>query len=183
VGPYLLHEQVIQDEHSRGELYRATHETSGATALVLKPSPEEGAAPLPDWQERALAGAAAVGILVCALLRPAPVSPPPEGPWASAAPTPMRHEVPTDSELGPTGTLFWDAVDGGAAAIARPFPSKPYPGQRRPPCKPRLEVEIMGACWVPHELKAPCLEELYEYQGKCYTASMKAQPQPQSLGQ
>ena len=43
VGPYQLREQVAQDEHSRGELYRATHETSGATALVVRPSPEEGA--------------------------------------------------------------------------------------------------------------------------------------------
>ncbi|QRN94519.1 hypothetical protein JRI60_36135 [Archangium violaceum] len=37
VGPYQLQEQVAQEEYSRGELYRATHETSGATALVLKP--------------------------------------------------------------------------------------------------------------------------------------------------
>ena len=36
LGPYQLHEQVPQAEHSRGELYRATHEMSGAEALVLK---------------------------------------------------------------------------------------------------------------------------------------------------
>ena len=41
----------------------------------------------------------------------------------------------------------------------------------------------MGASWVPHELKAPCPEDLYEYKGKCYTAFMSPQPQPQSLGQ
>jgi hypothetical protein len=34
VGPYQLQEQVPQDEYSRGELYRATHETSCATPLT-----------------------------------------------------------------------------------------------------------------------------------------------------
>jgi hypothetical protein len=48
VGPYQLQEQVPQDDYSRGELYRATHETSGATALVFKLAAEEGAAPLKD---------------------------------------------------------------------------------------------------------------------------------------
>ena len=43
-GPYQLHEQVAQEEHSQGELYRATHETSGAKALVLMPSSGEEAA-------------------------------------------------------------------------------------------------------------------------------------------
>ena len=47
----------------------------------------------------------------------------------------------------------------------------------------RIEVEIMGACWVPHELKAPCPEELYEYQGKCYTTSMLPPPEPRALEQ
>jgi hypothetical protein len=248
VGPYLLHEQVIQDEHSQGELYRATHETSGATALVLKPSAEDGAAPLPDWEVRcissgspgyfaleveqshwavapdkysaealmclfeevregvtrmaqafpdsheprlpwrpglALAGAAVMGALVFALLRPAPVSPPPEGraPWADAAPTPMSREVPTDTGIPLTGHSLRGAADGGPAVLAHPFPSKPYKGQKRPPCTPRIEVEIMGACWVPHELKAPCPEELYEYQGKCYTTAMLPPKEPQSLGQ
>jgi hypothetical protein len=54
VGPYQLQEQVPQDEYSRGELYRATHETSGATALVLKPAAgdEKGPVRLTDWRVR-----------------------------------------------------------------------------------------------------------------------------------
>jgi hypothetical protein len=58
VGPYQLREQVPQDEYSQGELYRATHETSGATALVLKPAEDEKGAPrLIDWQVRVISSA------------------------------------------------------------------------------------------------------------------------------
>ncbi|MFY0570895.1 hypothetical protein ACN28E_44665 [Archangium lansingense] len=248
LGPYQLHEQVAQDEHSRGELYRATHETSGATALVLKPAAEDGAVPLTDWRVRcissasfsyiaveveqspwsvepvrhsteelmcvfedvhegvkrmaralpdfdeprrrwplglALAGAAAVFALFFALSRQASVLPQPGGPdtLAGAVPAPVSLEVQTNGAVPSTGNSFWGATDGGPSAIAHPFPRKPYKGQRRPPCKPRIEVEIMGACWVPHELKAPCPEELYEYQGKCYTTSMLPPSLPQSIEQ
>jgi hypothetical protein len=249
VGPYQLHEQVAQDEHSRGELYRATHETSGATALVLIPSTEDGAAPQTDWRVRCIssaspgyvalevedsrwavapdkysaealvclledvrdgvtrmtralpddkeprlwwrlglvvAGAAAVCALAFALLHPASVSPPSASsePWASAPPAPIRQEVPTDTEPFPTSGSIWGTEqDGGQPVLARPLPQKPYKGQRRPPCKPRVEVELIGACWVPHELKAPCPEDLYEHQGKCFTASMAPPPLPRSLEQ
>jgi hypothetical protein len=242
LGPYQLHEQVPQSEHDRGELYRATHEKSGATALVLKPA-EDGSEPLTDWQVRcvsssspsylavevehsswsvspdkqsvetlvctfedvhegvklmadavadeprprwrlALAGAAAVGALVFTLVRLVPVSQPSGGsePMASAEPAPMSHEVLTDNEVPLTGnSLPRGTEDGGVPAIAHPFPRKPYKGQKRPPCTPHVEVEIMGACWVPHKLKAPCPEELYEYKGECYTTSMLPPKTPQSL--
>jgi hypothetical protein len=54
VGPYLLQEQVPQEEYSRWELYRATHETTGAPTLLLKPAAEdeEGTEPLPDCRGR-----------------------------------------------------------------------------------------------------------------------------------
>jgi len=248
LGPYQLHEQVAQDEIRQGELFRATHETSGATALVFKPA-EDDSVPLRDWRVRcissgesgyialepeqspwavapdrhsaealvclfedvrdgvrrmtrafpdsdeprlrwrlglALAGAAVVGALVFALLRPAPVSPPPVSPesLAGTVSAPISQEVPTNTELFPTGSSLWELeADGGPSVLARPFPSKPYKGQRRPPCKPRVEVEIMGACWVPHMLTSPCPEDLYEHQGRCYTASMQPPAPPQSLGQ
>ena len=59
LGPYQLHEQVPQAAHSQGELYRATHETSGAEALVLKPTGEEEAGPVSrtDWQVRCISSA------------------------------------------------------------------------------------------------------------------------------
>jgi hypothetical protein len=59
VGPYQLQEQVAQEESSRGDLYRATHETSGATALVLKPAPEDekSSERLSDWRVRVISSA------------------------------------------------------------------------------------------------------------------------------
>lgn len=59
LGSYQLQEQVPQDEYSRGELYRARHETSGATALVFKPAVEDekGAVRLTDWRVRLISSA------------------------------------------------------------------------------------------------------------------------------
>jgi len=75
-------------------------------------------------------------------------------------------------------------VRGRGPTRARPpLPRKPYKGQKRPPCTPWVEVKINGGCWVPHLLKAPCPEELFAYQGQCYTTAMLAPPTPQSLGE
>jgi hypothetical protein len=248
VGPYQLHEQVPQDEHSRGELYRATHETSGASALVFRPA-ENDVTLLTDWRVRcissaspsylalevepppgsiapdrhsveelvclfeevrdgvkrmdqafpdydeprsrwraglALAGVAAVCALAFALLRPLPVSPPTVGPDSSvrAPPAPMRQEMPTNIEIPLSSGISLEGIaDGGPPGITHPMPRKAYKGQKRPPCTPRVEVEIVGGCWMPHVLKAPCPEELHEYQGQCYSVVVKAPPPPQSLGQ
>ncbi|WP_257462168.1 hypothetical protein [Archangium lipolyticum] len=59
VGPYQLHEQVPQDDYSLGELYRATHEANGETALVFKPAAgdEKGSGQLTDWQVRLVSSA------------------------------------------------------------------------------------------------------------------------------
>lgn len=247
LGPYLLQEQVQQSHDSQVELYLATHEKRGTTALVRKHAAEESAAPGKGWRVRlgfwasrgysamevehtpwaraldrqsaesllltlesvleevrrmarvvadtheprlrwrlglGMASAAMVCALVFTLVRLAPVSHSPEDPEpvASAKPTPMSHDVLTDNELPPMGNHWLTSnPDGGVPALALPFPRKPYKGQKRPPCTPRVEVEIMGACWVPHKLKAPCPEELYEYQGECYMTVMLPPQTPQSI--
>ena len=50
LGPYLLQEQVQQSHDSQEELYLATNETSGATALVRRHAAEEGKAPRKEWR-------------------------------------------------------------------------------------------------------------------------------------
>jgi hypothetical protein len=249
LGPYQLHEQVLQSAQSQDELYLASHETSGATALVLKLAAEKGAAPLKDWQvllsasdsrgyiamqvehtpwavapdkqsaeslvftfegvheavrrmARAVSdtheprlrwrqglvlASAAAGALLFALVWLATVSPPPDGaePVASAAATPTSHDVLASANTLDAGYDAWisDNTPLGEPAIARPLPREPLKGQKRPPCTRYVEVELVGACWAPHELKAPCPETIFEYQGKCYLPSFSAKPPPQSLGQ
>jgi hypothetical protein len=237
LGPYQLHEQVPQSAPGRGELYRATHETSGATALVYKPEAGKDAVPLKDWRvclissssgyvamevvespwslapnkhvvealvflfegvrkvvgymARAipenyelrprwrlglgLASAAAVCALLFALVRLTPVSPP----------APVSDEVPTATEKPDSSTSAWlvDTTPQEQSVLARPLPREPFKGQKRPPCTRYVEVELIGACWGPHKLKAPCPDVLYEYQGECYVPLFSARPPPQSLGQ
>jgi hypothetical protein len=131
-----------------------------------------------------LVGAAAVCTLAFTLGRHVPVSTPPSDPEpvASVAPALMPDEVPTDTLPPLTGHSLKETEDGGTPAIAHPFPSKPFKGQKRPPCSPHSEEEINGGCWVPHKLKAPCPEDLFEYKGQCYTTAMLAPRTPQSLG-
>ncbi|MFY0529641.1 hypothetical protein ACN28I_42915 [Archangium gephyra] len=241
VGPYLLQEQVQQSGDSQEELYLATNETNGATALVRKHAAEEGHAPRKDWrvflgtwasrgysamevehtdwaraQDRqsaesllltlegvleevrcmvravsgpheprlrwrlgwGVASAATVGALLLALVRLAPVSQPP-----SALPAPLGHEVPTAVETPDFRAWLADTTPQGQPLLARPLPKEPFKGQKRPPCTRYTEVELVGACWAPHELRAPCPEDLFEYQGKCYLPSFSARPPPSSLGQ
>ncbi|WP_375766585.1 hypothetical protein NR798_33545 [Archangium gephyra] len=241
VGPYLIQEQVQQSDDSQEELYLATNETSGATALVRKHAAEEGKAPRKDWRVflgswasrgysamevehtdwaraqdrqsaesllltlegvleearrmvRAVSGAheprlrwrlgwgVAGAVTGCALLltlvRLAPVSQPP-----SALPAPLSHEVPTAVEMSDFRAWLADTTPPGEPVFARPLPKEPFKGQKRPPCTRYTEVELVGACWAPHKLKAPCPEDLFEYQGECFLPSFSAKPPPSSLGQ
>ncbi len=76
-----------------------------------------------------------------------------------------------------------DTTPQGQPVLARPLPKEPFKGQKRPPCTRYTEVELVGACWAPHKLKAPCPEDLFEYQGECFMPTFSAKPPPSSLGQ
>ncbi|QRN97690.1 hypothetical protein JRI60_00955 [Archangium violaceum] len=142
--------------------------------------------PMGRWLGRpSLKALAAAGLAVLALGG---------GLWLGMGNRPMGHPTPPPStpemeEFTAGGTsdpfssgFLTDTTDGGEPVLARPLPSEPFKGQKRPPCKRYSEVELIGACWMPHELKAPCPDELYEYQGKCYVPAFSAkQPVPQSL--
>jgi hypothetical protein len=158
------------------------HEAVGRMMDAYSGSP----APSP-WRHLGggLVGAAVVGALLFALVRSVPELRTPSGPdsLAGTEPSPPSHEVPTDT-WGPLKEMaLLGETDGGVLALSRPMPGKPYPGQKRPPCKPRLELELNGGCWVPHREKAPCPEDLFEYQGECYMASMQPPKMPQSVEQ
>ena len=134
-----------------------------------------------------MASAVAVCVLLFALVHLALVfrAPSSPEPSASAPPGPMSHEVPTAAELPDPFDSGWpaDTTTQEQPMLARPLPREPFKGQKRPPCSRYIHVELVGACWMPHELKAPCPDELYEHQGKCYAPVLSAKPSPQSLGQ
>ncbi len=158
------------------------HEAVGRMVDALSAAP----APTPPPRRPlglVLVGIAAVCALVFALVRLPAMPQPPSSPDSLVVTEPARpsHEVPTDNWEPLTEVSLLGTTDGGVLALARPMPSKPYPGQKRPPCRPRVEVEINGGCWVPHAEKAPCPEGLFEHEGKCHTVSMQPPPMPQSL--
>jgi serine/threonine protein kinase len=69
------------------------------------------------------------------------------------------------------------------SAIGREMPKQPFPGQRKPPCEPRLETEIMGACWVRVGSEtSPCGMKMFDWGGMCFTPSFTAPRQPTSDG-
>jgi hypothetical protein len=93
-----------------------------------------------------------------------------------------------------------DARDGGTvavgdAAVASPvtilapvpsgsippglglrMPDRPFPGQRKPPCNRKGEVELRGGCWYElARVKAPCEDDAYDYKGACYLPSFPVQ--------
>jgi hypothetical protein len=127
-----------------------------------------------------VASAVTVCALLLALMHLAPVSQP-----AGASPVSLSYEVPRATGTPESDFDAWlaDAADAGQSVLARPLPKEPLKGQKRPPCTRYVEVELVGACWAPHKLKAPCPETIFEYQGECYLPSFSAKPPPSSLGQ
>ena len=174
------------------------HETSGAAALVRKRAVWRMAhavsdirepRPRPRWRlGLGLASAAAVCALFFALVQLTSGSPPPSGSEPLAYTPPVLASDDAQESAGTPDAPFAsgalvDTSDAGDSVLARPLPREPFKGQKRPPCTRYAEVELIGACWTPHEIKAPCPDVLYEHQGKCYVPNFSAKPPPQSLGQ
>jgi hypothetical protein len=131
----------------------------------------------PAW---AAAGAAAVLILVLVLVT---VRRPPGEPQAGARMGSREHRGVSvgDSAMSPArATPARGPQSGNVPTVARPLPEKPLPGQRQPPCTPRMETVLRGGCWVEIVMKPPCGNEAYEWEGKCYIPSMPQGRQPTS---
>jgi serine/threonine protein kinase len=158
--------------------------TSGSTGSARRPHERE--TELPTWLTAALAVTAAglsLSLMLALVLLLARTSPgKEETPWiatpeevarfapdAGVADEAMSTVEESDRRVGP-----W------VLALGRPLPSKPHPDQRRPPCE-FGEVAINGGCWVKvADVKPPCGEKMFEYQGACYWASFSGPRQPTS---
>jgi hypothetical protein len=86
-----------------------------------------------------------------------------------------------DSAMSPAmGPSAPEPQGGSKPTVAGPLPEKPFPGQRQPPCIPRIETAIRGGCWVEAAAKPPCGNAAYEWEGKCYTPAIPQTRQPTS---
>jgi serine/threonine protein kinase len=65
-------------------------------------------------------------------------------------------------------------------ALGRPVPKEPFPGQRKPPCNPKVERVINGACWAGGIEKPPCGPGAYDYEERCYMPSFNPPRLPTS---
>jgi hypothetical protein len=65
---------------------------------------------------------------------------------------------------------------GPPPGLGLPMPDRPFPGQRKPPCNRKGEVELRGGCWYElARVKSPCEEDAYDYKGACYLPSFPVQ--------
>jgi hypothetical protein len=86
-----------------------------------------------------------------------------------------------DSVMSPAiSTPAAEPQSDSVPTLARPLPEKPFPGQRQPPCIPRIEAALRGVCWVVLDTKPPCGNNAYEWEGKCYIPSINLPRQPTS---
>jgi hypothetical protein len=110
LGPYQLQEQVPQAARGQEELYLATHETSGATALVLKLTAEQDAAALKDWRVSLISSSASPGYIAMQVE---------QTPWSRA---PDRQSV---ESLVFTFESVREAVRRMARAVPENYESRP----------------------------------------------------------
>ncbi|MFL5344454.1 MAG: serine/threonine protein kinase [Hyalangium sp.] len=64
--------------------------------------------------------------------------------------------------------------------ISATMPKQPFPGQKKPPCEPRAEREVLGACWSILKMTPPCAAAGFDYNGECLRAVMVEPRQPAS---
>lgn len=71
----------------------------------------------------------------------------------------------------------------GAVRLGAQVPSKPFEGQKTPPCERGLERQVEGGCWVATEHKEPCPAGTYTHGGLCLLPVKRAERPPTSLGE
>ncbi|HYI02176.1 serine/threonine protein kinase [Hyalangium sp.] len=141
----------------------------------------------PAWLSLASAGLVS-GLVVALAVRvelPSHPKPAPEpAPWL-ATPEELAQFATDGGVAEEALSAVQDAPGAVLPAIlslGRPMPSKPFPNQRRPPCEPRVEKEIVGGCWIgPLEgERPPCGERMFDWENRCYLVSYDQAPLPTS---
>ncbi|WPB79254.1 hypothetical protein KYC5002_08860 [Archangium violaceum] len=207
VGPYQFHEQMPQEDHSRGELYRATHETSGEPTLVFRHAAEngKGSEQLTDWQVRLISSASDGYVAMTAEDPPRPVASDRQSVEALVftfeevrkAVKRMDHALHASTEPRPWWRL--GLVLSGVAVLMLAL----LPTTLAPVAEVRVQEEIMVEAWVtdvhldpvpvrageaprpvPNQKRAPCAAGLErEVSGVCWIATEHVPPKcpPQTI--
>jgi hypothetical protein len=165
LGPYQLQEQVPQSAYSQGELYRATHETSGAPALVLKPAAEEGegAVPLTDW--RVCFSSSTSPNYLAVELEHSPCS------------APDRHSV---EEL----VCMFEDVRDGVGRMDQAFSASNEPHRRWRRLEPALAGAVALVLALLPATLAPVTEEpVREAMGEAWVTDVNVDPVPVQAGE
>lgn len=80
---------------------------------------------------------------------------------------PLRQEAADPQRPAPdeawTDTRWVDGLHEGAKMTGPRGPQ-----QKKPPCLPRTERELFGACWALHGEKPPCPDGTFEANGSCF---------------
>ena len=163
-SPCVRSPEAVQLTAQRDAAARQEHEAGEKARPAAAMEQKRRSAFAPAW---AAAGAAALLVLVIILVTA-------KGP---------RGEPRVDARLRLRGDRSVSLGEGAVSPstvrapepqgditprVARPMPEKPLPGQRQPPCTPRTEIALRGACWRELAVKPPCGNDTYEWEGKCY---------------
>jgi hypothetical protein len=177
--PCVRSPEAVQLAAQRDEASRQTLEQREAEKARAATSLEQTRRPAlaPAW---AAAGATFL-VLVLVLVA---VGQPPGKPRVGArmGPREDRSVSVGDSALSRVFALSApESQSESVPKLARSLPEKPFPGQRLPPCTPRIETVLSGACWVcVDNMKPPCGNDAYEWGGRCCIPSFNAPRQPTS---
>ena len=127
-----------------------------------------------------------MALLVLIVVRPAPPPEPAPNPtsWL-ATPEEIAQFAP---DAGVAQESLQAAQDlphaelSSILSLGRPMPSKPFPGQKKPPCDPRTQRVINGGCWIGpiSNAKPPCGNEAYDGDDGCYVPLIVTPRQPTS---
>ncbi|WP_224241382.1 serine/threonine protein kinase [Hyalangium gracile] len=148
------------------------------TDRASNPGPQRRRAP---WLP-AGAALATVALLVGGALVLRHLPPRQSGSFAEVVQEGPSRDAP-DAGVGDTALVATSAIPQDVipyTILAARFPKTPFPGQKKAPCIPRFEREVLGVCWSILEGKPPCDSAGYEYEGKCLRAVIEGPRQPTS---
>lgn len=74
-----------------------------------------------------------------------------------------------------------DAAEPDASVVAKTRAAKAQPGQKKPPCTPKVQMELDGVCWVVTIATPPCPDDTAEGAGRCLVPVAPAPRTPTSL--